>query len=89
MAFKTIDEKGRLTLGKEYAGKHVVVEKDETTIRLTVHRLVPEREAWLWANPEAIGLVEKGLDQVRRGELNDGPDLESAFRFADSIPDDE
>jgi hypothetical protein len=89
MTLKTIDEKGRLTLGKEYAGKHVVIEKDDAALRVTFKRVVPEREGWLWDNPDAIGRVGEGLEQALRGNLSDGPDLNEAFALADSIPDDE
>jgi hypothetical protein len=89
MTLKTIDEKGRLTLGKEYAGKHVVIEKEDSALRLTFQRVIPEREGWLWDNPVAIDLVQEGLEQARRGELTDSPDLDDAMALADSIPDDE
>jgi hypothetical protein len=34
-------------------------------------------------------LVDRGIQQARRGELSDGPDLAAAFAFADGIPDEE
>jgi hypothetical protein len=49
-ALKTIDEKGRLTLGQEFAGRTVQIEKDEDGIVVKFYRVVPEREAWLWEN---------------------------------------
>jgi hypothetical protein len=89
-ALKTFDGKGRLTLGRKFAGRTVQVEKeDETAVVLKFCRMVPEREAWLWENDTAKGLVDRGLQQARDGELDDGPDLAAAFRFADSIPDEE
>jgi hypothetical protein len=88
-AFKTIDEKGRLTLGQEFAGRTVQIEKDEDGIVVKFYRVVPEREAWLWENETAKGMVDRGLRQAREGELSDGPDLAAAFAFADGLPDDE
>jgi hypothetical protein len=88
-ALKTIDEKGRLTLGREFAGRTVQVEKDEDGIVVKFYRAVPEREAWLWENETAKGMVDRGLRQAREGELGDGPDLAAAFAFADGLPDDE
>ena len=88
-AFKTIDEKGRLTLGQEFAGRTVQIEKDEDGIVVKFYRVVPEREAWLWENETAKGMVDRGLRQAREGELSDGPDLDGAFAFADGLPDDE
>jgi hypothetical protein len=37
--------------------------------------MVPEREAWLWENETAKGMVDCGLQQARDGVLTDGPDL--------------
>lgn len=88
-ALKTIDEKGRLTLGQEFAGRTVQIEKDEDGIVVKFYRVVPEREAWLWENETAKGMVDRGLRQAREGELSDGPDLAAAFAFADGLPDDE
>jgi len=48
----------------------------------------PEREAWLWENETAKGMVDRGLRQVREGELGDGP-VAAAFAFAEGLPDDE
>lgn len=86
-ALKTIDEKGRLTLGREFAGRTVQVEKDEDGILIKFCRVVPEREAWLWENETVKGMVDRGLHQARAGELDDGPDLAGAFAFADGLPD--
>lgn len=84
---KTIDVKGRLTLGREFAGKLVEVENADDAIILHFRRVVPEREAWLWENDAARASVERGIHQARNGELNDGPDLGAAFAFADSLTD--
>ncbi|MBJ7608183.1 MAG: hypothetical protein JF887_01970 [Candidatus Dormibacteraeota bacterium] len=86
---KTIDDKGRLTLGREFAGRMVQVEAAEDMVVLRFYRAVPEREAWLWSNELAKGMVDRGLQQARNRELSDGPDLEVVFSFADSLPDEE
>jgi hypothetical protein len=88
-ALKTVDEKGRLTLGREFAGRTVEIEKASDAVVVKFKRVVPEREAWLWENETAAGMVERGLQQARAGELSDGPDLAAAFKFADSIPEEE
>jgi hypothetical protein len=88
-AVKTIDEKGRLTLGREFAGRTVQVEEGEDALIVKFYRLVPDREAWLWENETAKGMVGRGLQQARAGELTTGPDLAAAFSFAESIPDEE
>ena len=87
-ALKTVDEKGRLTLGREFAGRTVQVEQEaDGAIVIKFCRVVPEREAWLWENETAHAMVTRGLKQAHDGELSDGPDLASAFSFADSLPE--
>jgi hypothetical protein len=89
-AVKTVDEKGRLTLGREFAGRTVQVERVEDTVVIRFYRLVPDHEAWLWENETAKGMVDRGLKQAQQGELNDGPaDLDAAWAFADSLPEEE
>lgn len=88
-ALKTIDEKGRLTVGREFAGRTVQVEKtDDGWLLIKFVRVVPDREAWLWENPTALALVERGLQQARDGEFGEDPDLAAMHAFADSIPGD-
>lgn len=84
---KTIDDKGRLMLGREYAGRPVKVEDRDGEVVLTFFQAVPEREAWLWENDRAIGMVERGLDQAARGELTKGLDLAAAFDLGGSLQD--
>jgi hypothetical protein len=86
---KVVDEKGRLTLGRAFAGKTVQVEEADDTLIVKFCRVVPEREAWLWENETAMAMVQRGLQQSRDREFSKGPDLAAAFDFADSIPDDE
>lgn len=86
-ALRTIDDKGRLTLGREFAGRIVEVEKKGDVLVVKFRRVVPEREAWLWENETAKAMVDRGLRQARDGELSDGPDLAAAFDFADSPPE--
>jgi hypothetical protein len=85
-AFKTIDEKGRLTLGRAFAGRTVQVDRKDDTLVVKFSRIVPDREAWLWENESAKELVDRGLRQARSGQLGDGPDLAAAFQFAESLP---
>lgn len=87
IAYKTIDDKGRVTLGREFAGRMVEVETDEDMVVLKFRRVVPEREAWLWENESAHGLVARGLAEAHDGTLSDGPDLGASAAFADGIPD--
>ncbi|MHB8691956.1 MAG: hypothetical protein ACYDHH_11990 [Solirubrobacteraceae bacterium] len=87
-ALKTIDDKGRLALGRAFAGRTVEVEKEGDVLIVKFRRVVPDREAWLWENETAEAMVARGLRQARDGELSDGPDLAAAFAFGDSLPED-
>ena len=89
VAHKTLDSKGRLTLGGRFAGRMVEVEDTGERVIVTFCRVVPEREAWLWENETAMDLVQQGIRDAREGRHSSGPDLASAFAFADEIPDDE
>lgn len=85
---KHTDAKGRLTLGKAFANKTVLVEEMDGEVRVRVGRVIPEREAWLYANEKAISSVRRGLDQARKQEFAEGPDLDAARKLADQLADD-
>lgn len=75
---KAIDTQGRLLLGKRFAGRHVIVQvMDEgmTEFRVTLARVIPERETWLYENPAALEAVRAGLDAARRADFVDAPDF--------------
>ena len=77
MRTKTTDSKGRLTLGERFANRTVIVEEiDETEVRITLARVVPEREMWLHGNRVAAAAVHRGLTDARAGRLaTSAPDL--------------
>lgn len=80
------DSKGRVTLGKRFANSSVIIEDiDETTVKISLARVIPEREMWLWENPEARDKVLLGLRQAERGEFAESPDLEADGRLAEQI----
>ncbi len=83
MLTRTTDSKGRITLGEKFANRTVLVEEiDETEVRVTLARVVPEREAWLYDHPRALGQVRQGLQQARQGKLTAGPNLAKARKLA-------
>ncbi len=83
---KTTDSKGRLTLGREFAGKQFFINhKDSGVIQIIPAETVPAREAWLFKNPAALSVVLEGLEQARKGQLSKGPDMAKALAFADKI----
>lgn len=86
---KTTDSKGRVTLGGQFANRAVIVEhqgEDAVVVRLA--RVIPEREAWLYENPQALQLVRRGLDQARQGKVvKKAPDLKAAAKLAAKLED--
>lgn len=78
-ATKTVDNRGRVSLGQAYANQLVIVQTlDDGEIRVIPAQAVPAREAWLWKNPKALGKVLEGLEQAKAGKLADGPKLPPA-----------
>lgn len=66
------DGRGRISLGMPASGKsYRVLINDEGQILLDPVVPVPERELWLWNNPDAISSVRKGMQQVAQGEVHD------------------
>ena len=85
MTTKTVDSRGRVTLGSRYANRLVIVrEQEDGTLKIIPAEAVPAREAWLYKNPEALKAVRQGLEEAQAGRFAEGPDLE-----AEGLPDDE
>lgn len=88
MTTKTVDSKGRITLGKEFAGRTVSIRKSKNgQLVIEPVTVIPEQEAWLYKNPKALASVRRGLRQAKAGKFVKGPDLGSDSRLADSIPE--
>lgn len=89
MTTKTIDSKGRLALGSDFAGRLVLVdETDPNKIIITLARAIPEEEVWLYQNEEAIGRVRRGLAQVRERRFSKAPpDIEGDAALAAELED--
>ena len=89
MVTKTTDSKGRLTLGERFANRTVIVEEiDETEVRITLARVVPERELWLHESREAAAAVQRGLADARAGRLTaPAPDLAADAGLVEGIGD--
>ena len=81
---KTVDSKGRLLLGAEFANSTVIVNRvHPTEIVVTKARAIPEHELWLLEHPKALASVLEGLRQAATGEFVENPpdfqaDLEAA-----------
>ena len=89
MTTKTLDTKGRVTLGSQFAGQTVVIDdSNPTCIMIKPVVMIPAAEAWLYKNEAALGLVRQGLDDARRGNFADeSPDVESDLDWLDDVED--
>ena len=65
----TVDKSGRLCLGKEFIGRTFAmsVAKDGS-ISLVPGQFVPDKEAWLYQNKDAMASLKRGLKQASQGE---------------------
>ena len=74
MIVKTVDARGRLALGRKFAGQRVIVgDSDPDRLIITRAASIPAREAWLYENAVALGLVRRGLAQARAGKFGSSP----------------
>jgi hypothetical protein len=89
-ATKNVDSKGRLTLGESFANRTVLVEdRGKGEVLITLARVIPEREAWLYDNKKALASVRRGLNQAASGKFaTKGPDLGAAAALSDLLQDD-
>lgn len=63
------DSQGRLTLSAIAGAKsYRVMINDAGQILLDPVLDIPEREAWLWQNPEALASVQQGIEQSAIGQ---------------------
>ena len=85
---KTADSKGRIALGGKFANRHVIIEWiNETEFVVKMARIIPESEAWLYDNPQALAAVRKGLAQARAGKTTRGPDLNDDAKLIAELED--
>jgi len=82
------DPKGRVTLGRKYAGATLLVEQAENgTLILRPAVTVPSAEAWLWKNKKALASVQAGIEDARRGRRAAAPNMTKAAALARKIKD--
>ena len=71
---KIVDSKGRVSLGRRFANKPIIMEDlSDTEVKISMARVIPEREMWLWQNPEAGDMVFSALERLKRGEFAENP----------------
>jgi hypothetical protein len=86
---KLADSKGRVALGPQFANQTVIIEQvDSTEVRVLIASVIPQREMWLYKNPEALERVLEGLRQAAAGEYaTDPPDLDEDKEFVAKLDD--
>jgi hypothetical protein len=91
MITKTADSKGRINFGKHFANKTFIIEQvGETELKLELARVIPEREAWVYQNPEAKESLLRGLRQAKARQFSKSPpDLVADQALADEVEDSE
>ena len=74
MTTRTVDAKGRVTLGQDFANQTVVID-DSNPNQLVIRKmvLIPAEEAWLYENHEAMTSLRKGLKQASKMQFSDSP----------------
>jgi hypothetical protein len=88
MILKQADNKGRILLGRSYAGSTLLAEhRDDGTIVLHPAITVPMAEAWLWKNKKALTMVQEGIEEAAQGRHAAPADLAAAVKLASKIKD--
>lgn len=86
---RTVDGKGRVTLGAAAAGRTVQIEETADGFNVRFCRVIPESEAWLWENEAALKRVLQGIAEAKAGKLADDVDLAELLAYAATMPDQE
>jgi hypothetical protein len=65
------DAQGRIIIGKEHADETFAIERlDNGDILLRPVVVIHKQEAWLFANPDAMKSVKRGLQQAADGSVS-------------------
>lgn len=68
---KLIGANGQISLGKQYAGRQVLVEEQEPGVWLVrTAAVIPDNERWLH-NPQAAASLDEALDWARTHPAGD------------------
>jgi len=85
---KYSDEKGRLTLGSEFANQEfLLIRQANGDLILRPSVTVPANEAWLLQNAKALNLVARGLELAREGKFVKSPLKKDDSKWIDEIED--
>ena len=81
---KTADHKGRVTLGKEFADRLVILRRiEEGVVEVTLAEAIPAREAWLHKDKKALATLMRALEETGRGEFAQPPDWQADLKAAE------
>lgn len=86
---KQTDGRGRISLGASFANRTFLVEDEGGCIIIRPAKVIPENEAWLYANKETLAGLREALAQARRREFVKGPAFERALRRGRQLLKDE
>lgn len=68
---KVVDANGQISLGKEFAGRQVLLEEQEPGVWLVrTATVIPDNERWLH-QPEAAATVREALDWAQANPASD------------------
>ena len=88
MTTRTVDPRGRLSLGKAFANRLVIIkELEDGMLQVIPAEAVPAPEAWLHENREAFGAVTQGLQEAIAGQFAEPPDIDADADWADDGDD--
>ena len=88
MTTKTVDPRGRLSLGKAFANRLVIIkELGGGMLQLIPAEAVPTPEVWLHKNREAFEAVAQGIEEARAGQFAESPDLNADADWSDDGDD--
>jgi len=82
------DNQGRVLLGGRFANQSFIAEElSENEWVLKLARVIPESEAWLYEDAEALAAVRTGLAQARSGKVTKGPNLDGDAKIVGELED--
>jgi hypothetical protein len=85
VVIKTVGSSGQISLGKEYAGRHVLVEQLEAGVWvIKAGDFIPDSERWLHA-PEVKAKIEESLEWMRQNPPRE-TDLDEIEEKLRSVP---
>jgi hypothetical protein len=85
VVIKTVDSSGQISLGQEYAGRHVLVEQLEAGVWvIKAGDFIPDSERWLHA-PEVKAKIEESLEWMRQNPPRE-TDLDEIEEKVRSVP---